>query len=133
MANPTDLVDFLRQWGVPTFVGTTAVAMAPKLWAFIRDKASISRSTNDLQAAGLQGVNEVVTTLRNQLTDMTAQLKDFQSQIDTMRQTLDKAISDRVLSQQDAAQAKSDLFNLRLYANRLVSQIKGLGAVPVDE
>jgi TolA-binding protein len=133
MANPPDIVDFLRQWGIPTFVGTTVVAMAPKLWAFVRDKASIAQSTNDLQAAGLQGVNEVVTTLRNQLIDMTSQLKDFQSQIDTMRQTLDKAISDRVLSQQDAAQAKSDLFNLRLYANRLVSQIKGLGAVPVDE
>lgn len=129
---PSQWVIYATKFGIPSFIAVFLYWVAPKAWAFIQARMGIASQQNDLTQAGLSGVNEVVQTLRNQLSDMTTQLKGFEEKITAMSATLDQAVNDKILAQRSAEQAKSDLFNLQLYVNRLVAQLKSLGATPVD-
>jgi chromosome segregation ATPase len=124
---------YAAKFGIPSFVIAGLVWAAPKVWGVIQAKIGISQQQNDLTQAGLGGVNEVIQTLRNQIADMTGQLKGFEDKLKEMSATLDKAVQDKIVAQRAAEQAKSDLFTLQLYVNRLIAQIKALGASPVDQ
>lgn len=128
-----NLMDYAKQWGIPGIVLVALWYGVPKLWEWMQMRASITGQQNDLAHAGLQGVNEVVTTLRNQLSDMNGQLDLFRARLQQMEATLEKAITDKLNAEQSEAIARNDLFNLRLYVTRILAQLKSLGIEPVSQ
>lgn len=130
---PPDVSQIAGRYGVPSFILVAAWWLVPKVWAVIKSRASIATQTNDLAQAGLGGVTDVITTLRNQISDLTQQFKDVEQKLKDMSSTLDQATAAKVVAEQDAAKAKSELFMLGLYVSRLRSQIVALGAVPVED
>lgn len=137
MALPVDdssqWLAYATKFGIPSFLAVAIYWAAPKLWALLQQRMGINTQQNDLTQSGLSGVNEVIQTLRTQISDMTGQLKGFESKLAEMSATLDKAVSDRIIAQRDAEQAKSDLFQLQLYVTRLKAQIQSLGTTPIEQ
>ncbi len=135
MITPDDTSEWIvyaTRFGIPSFVAVALYWAVPKLWGYIQARIGIASQQNDLTQSGLSGVNEVVQTLRNQIADMTTQLKGFEDKLKEMNATLDQAVQDKILAQQSAQKAKADLYILSLYVERLKAQIKSLGATPVD-
>jgi predicted nucleic acid-binding Zn-ribbon protein len=128
-----DWVSYATKYGVPSFLAVALYWIAPKVWNFLSARFGIAQQSNDLAQAGLGGVTDVVTTLRTQIADLTMQFKDVEQKLKDMSATVDKAIQDKVLAQQDAAKARSDLYILGLYAERLCAQLKALGVTPVSQ
>ena len=126
-------VAYATRFGVPSFLAVGLYWIAPKAWAWIQQRNNINTQQNDLTQSGLSGVNEVVQTLRNQIGDMTTQLKSFEDKLKEMNATLEQAVQDKIIAQQSAEKAKNDLYILGLYVTRLQAQIKSLGAVPVEQ
>lgn len=136
MTTPDDTsqwIVYATKFGIPSFLAVALYWAAPKLWSYLQARMGIASQQNDLTQAGLNGVNEVVQTLRNQISDMTTQLKGFEDKLKEMNATLDQAVQDKVLAQQAAEKAKADLYILSLYVERLKAQIKNLGATPVEQ
>lgn len=130
---PTEWLEGAKSLGVPTILVVLAYYLLPKLWAWVQARSNINSQQNDLAAAGLTGMNEIVTALRDQIADFRAQLAAMQTRLKEMENTLQKAYDDKVSAEQGEAIAKNDLFNAKLYIKKLIAQIKSLGAVPVDE
>lgn len=130
---PPEWLAFLGKFGVPSVLAVIIYWAAPKVWKFLSNRLGIAQQTNDLTQAGLGGVTDVITTLRNQISDLTLQFKDVEQKLKDMSATLDQAVQDKVLAQQEAAKAKNDLFVLQLYVERLRAQIQSLGATPVPQ
>ena len=133
MSVPSEWIEYAKSLGLPAFFGVAAWYLLPKVWSYIQQRGAINGQQNDLAQAGLAGVNEVVTTLRNQLSDMNIQLDGFRQRLKDMEATLQKAIDDKLNAEQGEAIAKNELFNAKLYIKKLISQIKSLGSNPVDE
>ena len=136
MTTPEDTsqwIVYATKFGVPSFLAVAIYWAAPKLWSYLQARMGIAYQQNDLTQAGLNGVNEVVQTLRNQIADMTTQLRSFEDKLKEMNATLDQAVQDKILAQQSAEKAKADLYILSLYVERLKAQIKSLGAAPVEQ
>lgn len=133
MAVPAEWLEYAKSLGFPVTFAVAAWYVVPKLWAYIQQRGAISGQQNDLAQAGLAGVNEVVTTLRNQISDMNAQLDGFRLRLKDMEATLQKALDDKLNAEQGEAIAKNELFNAKLYIKKLIAQIKSLGGIPVDE
>lgn len=136
MTTPDDAsqwVVYATKIGVPSFIVVAVYWAGPKLWSYIQARMGIASQQNDLTQSGLSGVNEVVQTLRNQIADMTQQLRGFEDKLKEMNATLDQAVHDKILAQQSAEKAKNDLYILSLYVERLKAQIKSLGATPVEQ
>lgn len=130
---PPEWLAFLGKFGIPSAIAVLIYWAAPKVWKFFSDRMGIAQQTNDLTQAGLGGVTDVITTLRNQISDLTTKFKDVEQKLKDMSATLDQAVQDKVLAQQEAAKAKNDLFVLQLYVERLRAQIQSLGATPVSQ
>lgn len=136
MTTPDDAsqwVTYATKYGVPSFLAVAVYWAGPKLWNYVQARMGIASQQNDLTQSGLSGVNEVVQTLRNQIADMTQQLRGFEDKLKEMNATLDQAVHDKILAQQSAEKAKNDLYILSLYVERLKAQIKSLGATPVEQ
>lgn len=136
MISPDDSSQWLaiaKNLGIPSFLAVAAWWSVPKIWNYFSTRLGIANQQNDLTQSGLSGVNEVVNTLRNQISDMTSQLKMFEDKLKEMNGTLDKAVQDKIIAQQACQQAKNDLYMLQLYVQRLLAQIKSLGATPVEQ
>lgn len=133
MAVPTEWMEGAKQLGIPVALAIAGYYVLPKLWLWVQQRTNINGQQNDLAAAGLTGMNEVVTALRSQIADFRAQLTDMNARLKEMEQTLKKAYDDKLSAEQGEAIAKNDLFNARLYIKKLIAQIKSLGATPVDE
>lgn len=134
--NPIDAtgwVSYLVKYGVPSGLAVGLYYVLPKIWGVIQQRLGIQTQQNDLTQVGISGVSEVITTLRNQMAYMTTQLSAMQSKIQEMSATLDQALNDKLIAKREAAQAKSDLFQLQLYVDRLIAQIKALGVTPVGK
>lgn len=125
-------IGYATKFGIPSFLAVAIYWAAPKVWSYFQARIGIASQQNDLTQSGLSGVNEVIQTLRNQIADMTQQLKSFEAKLKEMNLTLDQAVQDKVLAQQAAEKAKNDLYILSLYVERLKAQIKSLGATPID-
>lgn len=132
-AVPPEWLAYLAKFGIPSTIAVFLYWAAPKVWAFFSGRLSIAQQTNDLAQAGIGGVQDVVNTLRTQITDLTQQFKDVEQKLKDMSATLDQAVQDKVVAQHEAAKAKSDLYVLQLYVERLRAQIQSLGATPVPE
>jgi len=136
MMDPTTVdsqwIAYAGRYGVPSFLAVVLYWAAPKVWKFVSNRLGVMQSQNDLTQASIGGVTDVVTTLRTQITDLTKQFNDVEGKLKEMSTTLDKAIQDKVLAEREAAKAKSDLFILQLYVDRLRAQIHSLGAQPVE-
>lgn len=132
-AVPPEWLTYLAKFGVPSTIAVAVYWAAPKVYKFLAARIGIASQTNDLAQAGLGGVTDVITTLRNQISDLTLQFKDVEQKLKDMSATLDQAVQDKVLAQQEAAKAKNDLFVLQLYVERLRAQIQSLGATPVPQ
>lgn len=130
---PPEWLAFLGKFGIPSVIAVSVYWAAPKVWRFVSARLGIAQQANDLTQAGLGGVTDVITTLRNQISDLTAQFKDVEQKLKDMSATLDQAVQDKVLAQQEAAKAKNDLFVLQLYVERLRAQVQSLGATPVPQ
>lgn len=128
---PPEWLTYLGKFGVPSFLAVIIYWAAPKVWKFFSDRASIGDQTNDLTKAGLSGVTDVIVTLRGQISDLTQQFKDVEQKLRDMSTTLDQAVQSKVMAQQEAAKAKSDLYVLQLYVERLRAQLQNLGATPL--
>lgn len=125
-------IAYAGRYGVPSFLAVLLYWAAPKVWKFVSNRMGIMQSQNDLTQASIGGVTDVVTTLRTQITDLTQQFTDVEGKLKQMSETLDQAIKDKVLAEREAAKAKSDLFILQLYVDRLRAQIHSLGAQPIE-
>lgn len=130
---PSEWMEYAKSLGIPTILAIAAYYVLPKVWAYIQQRSAINSQQNDLAHAGLAGVSEVVTTLRNQLSDMNSQLDAFRSRLKDMEATLQTTLDGKLNAEQGEATAKNELFNAKLYIKKLISQIKSLGAVPVEE
>lgn len=129
---PAEWLAYAARFGLPSFAAVALWWVVPKAWKFISARIGIAQQTNDLTQAGLGGVADVITLLRTQTVDLTQQFKDVEQKLKNMSATLDQAVKDKVLAQQDAAKAKNDLFLLQLYVERLQAQIQSLGSTPVS-
>lgn len=130
---PPDVGVLASRYGIPSFVLVALWWIAPKAWAAVKARMSIAQQTNDLAQAGLGGVTDVIATLRGQISDLTQQFRDVEQKLKDMSVTLDDAVRAKLLAEQEAAKAKSDLYAMQLWIERLQVQIRSLGAVPVEK
>lgn len=130
---PIEWIDYARALGLPSLTAVALYYIVPKLWSYFQQRQSVHEQQNDLARVGLAGVNEVVSTMRNQLADMTSQLENMRTRLKEIEAQLKKANDDRLEAEQSEAIAKNELFNARLYIKKLIAQIRSLGAAPVDE
>lgn len=129
---PAEWLTYATKFGIPSILVVIGYWAAPKIWKFLSARIGIASQTNDLTQAGLGGVTDVVTMLRTQIGDLTGQFRDVESKLKEMSATLDQAVHDKLLAQQTAAKAQSDLYMLQLYVERLRGQIQSLGGTPIQ-
>lgn len=132
-AMPPEWLAFLSRYGIPSTLAVAAYWAVPKIWKYFSQRLGIAQQTNDLAQAGLSGVADVIAALRTQMGDLTIQFKDVEQKLKDMSATLDQAVQAKLLAQQEAAKAKSDLYVLQLYVERLRAQIQNLGQTPLAE
>lgn len=130
---PPDVATLAGRYGIPSVLLVFAWWAAPKVWSVVSSRMQMAQQTNDLAHAGLGGVTDVITTLRNQISDLTQQFKDVEQKLKDMSATLDQAVSAKAVAEQEAAKAKNDLFMYGLYVERLLAQIRGLGGTPIEK
>lgn len=130
---PPEIADFTARYGIPSVFAVAAWWAAPKLLSWFKTRLAIAQQSDDLARAGIGGMNDVVSTLRTQISDLTQQFKDVQEKLTQMSATLDEATKQKLIAENEAAKAKTDLFVLQLYVERLKAQIQSLGATPVTQ
>lgn len=128
---PPDVSVLAGKYGVPSFLLVALWWGIPKLWSVIKTKLDVATTTNDLTQAGLSGVTDVISTLRNQIADLAQQYKDSEQKLRDIQVTLEQAVAAKLVAEQEAAKAKSDLYAVQLSVERLQAQVRSLGAVPV--
>lgn len=128
---PPEAAVIAAKYGIPTVFLAALWWLAPKVWGAISSKLAIAQQTNELARAGLGGVTDVVNTMRGQISDLTKQFEDVHQKLTDMTATLDKAVKEKLVAEQEAAKAKSDLYAMQLWVERLQAQVRSLGSVPV--
>lgn len=126
-------IAYATKFGIPSFMAVFVYWAGPKLWGVVSARLGIAKSTTDLTQAGIGGITDVVLTLRTQITDLTKQFQDVEVKLQQMSDTLDQAVQDKIMAKHEAAKAKSDLYILQLYVERLRAQIQSLGATPIQQ
>lgn len=130
---PTEVAVLAAKYGIPSAFIAFLWWLTPKIWSTISSKLAVAQQQNGLVQAGLGGVTDVITTMRGQISDLTKQFEDVEQKLKDMTATLDDAVKAKLVAEQEAAKAKSDLYSMRLWVERLQAQVRSLGAVPVGE